>query len=102
MFVLFLGLLMWMLERLRGTFFGVGSIVQNKDAFSFFLGVHLEVTLLSWDRKTISWEARLKICPRKTVYTFSETIRHRWCFKLDLNIGETRVWRLDSGTNLQP
>ncbi len=30
-------------------------------------------------------------------YTFSETIRHRW-----LNIGETRVWRLDSGPNLQP
>ena len=22
--------------------------------------------------------------------------------KLDLNIGETRVWRLDSGPNLQP
>ncbi len=26
-----------------------------------------------------------------------QTIRHRW----DLNIGETRVWRLDSGPNLQ-
>ena len=32
------------------------------------------------------------ICPRKT---FSETIRHRWYLPPDLNIGETRVWRLD-------
>ena len=31
------------------------------------------------------------------VPTFSETIRHRWGPKRDLNIGETRVWRLDSG-----
>ena len=32
----------------------------------------------------------------------SETIRHRWYLYMDLNIGETRVWRLDSGPNLQP
>ncbi len=32
---------------------------------------------------------------------FWETIRHKWYLGI-LNIGETRVWRIDSGPNLQP
>ncbi len=34
--------------------------------------------------------------------TFSETIRHRWYQKGSKYWWFTRVWRLDSGTNLQP
>ena len=43
---------------------------------------------------------RLQICPRKTF--FLETSKATDGTKPDLNIGETRVWRLDSGPNLQP
>ena len=40
----------------------------------------------------------LQICARKT---FSETSRHGWFFVGgSINIGETRVWWLDSGQNL--
>ena len=42
--------------------------------------------------------ARLQICP---LYIFGNKAAVPMVFK-DLNIGETRVWRLDSGPNLQP
>ena len=42
--------------------------------------------------------SRLQICPLDIFGNKAATDGT----KLDLNIGETRVWRLDSGPNLQP
>ena len=57
-------------------------------------GKFVDTTLNFVDPKT-----RLQICPQKT---FSETIKATDGTKMDLNIGETRVWRLDSGPSPQP
>ena len=46
------------------------------------------------------WE--VKVADLSPIYTCSETNKATDGTKLDLNIGETRVWWLDSGLDLQP
>ena len=43
----------------------------------------------------------LQICPPKKHFR-KLIIRHRWYHPPDLNIGDSRVWRLDSGSTLSP
>ena len=54
---------------------------------------------VSFDRADDVEERGCRFVPKKIC---SNTIRHRWYLPPDLNIGvSTRVWRLDSGPNLQ-
>ena len=58
----------------------------------------LEKPADTWKIEKLVWNRGCRFVPS----TFSETIRHRWYQKGSKYWWFIRVWRLDSGTNLQP